>query len=396
MKILHLATFLQGGAGRVLVDLVTDQRGAGHEVAVVASRTSVPEAGYANHAAYLDALVRLDVPVRLVDSMFVRDHPANLAVVQAVGDLCPRGLEPDAIHTHAAVPSLVALVFAGARRRPMAVVQTMHGWSGTKTPGQVATDVALMNLVDRVAVPSRHAADVIASIGVVRPRIAVVAHGVGPDTTDLELRDRSVLRDMERARRAGLLVVACVGTVGARKNQRVLVDAIARMKGPRAAFAVFIGDGHADELLQAIEIAGLAGRVRVHGYSRAARRLAAGADVLVLPSRSEGQPLAVLEAFCDGTLVVVSGIPELAELVEDGATGLQFAVDDAGSLAAALDRLAVMPDDIRRAMTGRARLVQASRFTTSVMAHHYIDLYCESWHAQAPGPAPRPMVSPAA
>jgi glycosyltransferase involved in cell wall biosynthesis len=396
MKILHLATFLQGGAGRVLVDLVADQRGAGHDVGVVVTRTGAPEAGYSNHVTYLDELARLGVPVHLVDSMFVRDHAANLAVVRALGELCPPGHEPDVMHTHAAIPSLTALVFAGARRRPMAVVQTMHGWSGAKTPGQVATDVALMNLVDRVAVPSQYAADVIASIGVARCRIAVVAHGVGRGAGDLDLHDRAALRDMERARHAGLLVAACVGTLGARKNQRVLVEAIRRMTGPRSVYCVFIGDGDAADLDRAIAAAGLAGRVRVHGYCRAARRLAAAADVLVLPSRSEGQPLAVLEAFCDSTLVLASSIPELSELVEDGATGLRFAVDDAGSLATALDRLAIMPDAVRLAITGRARLLQASRFTTTLMANHYLDLYRESLRAHATERAPQPMVTPAA
>jgi glycosyltransferase involved in cell wall biosynthesis len=396
VKILHLATFLQGGAGRVMVDLVAEQRAAGHDVDVVASRTSVPEAGYSNHATYLDELAGLDVPVHLVDSTFVREHAANLAVVRALDGLCPPGHAPDVIHAHAAIPSLVALVFAGARRHPMAVVQTMHGWSGAKTPGQVATDVALMNLVDRVAVPSHHAAEVIASVGVARSRIVVVAHGVGDCATELDLRDRAALRDMARARQAGLLVAACVGTIGARKNQRVLVEAIRRMTGPRSVFCMFMGDGDAADLGAAIAAAGLGGRVRVHGYSRGARRLAAAADVLVLPSRSEGQPLAVLEAFCDGTLVLVSDIPELSELVEDGATGLRFAVDDAASLSAALDRLSIMPAEIRRAITSRARLLQASRFTTTLMANHYADLYRESLHAHLPASAPRPMVTPAA
>lgn len=397
MKILHLATFLQGGAGRVLVDLVADQQAAGHDVLVAASRTGVPDAGYANSVSCLDELARLSVPVCLVDSMFARDHAANLAVVRAIGDLCPPGREPDVLHTHAAVPSLVALVFAGARRRPMALVQTMHGWSGAKTPGQVATDVALMNLVDRVAVPSRHSAEVVASLGVAGGRVAVVAHGVGAGASDpLDVRDGSVLREMARARASGLLVVACVGTIGSRKNQRVLVDAIARMAGPRSAYAVFIGDGDVRDLLQTIEAAGLGGRVRVHGYSRAARRLAAAADVLVLPSRSEGQPLAVLEAFCDGTLVLVSNIPELAEIVVDGGTGLHFAADDAGSLAAVLDHVAAMPDRVRQAITGRARLVHGSRFSTAVMASQYAAVYRESCEALTSGPVSRPMISPAA
>ena len=42
MDILHLATFLQGGAGRVIADLACAQAGAGHRVTVVASRTGAP------------------------------------------------------------------------------------------------------------------------------------------------------------------------------------------------------------------------------------------------------------------------------------------------------------------------------------------------------------------
>jgi glycosyltransferase involved in cell wall biosynthesis len=384
MRILHLATFLQGGAGRVVVDLVTAQRDAGHDVSVVISNTGVDAPGCANNESYLAELARAGVGVQRVDSMFSRDQGENMAVVRALCTRFQPGREPDVVHSHAAIPSLVGLLFAGARRLPLAVVQTMHGWGAAKTPSQVATDIALMNLVDRVVVPSRYAADVIASLGVHRNQISVVFHGVGESSSDLDMRDRALLRDIERARAAGQLVVACVGTIGARKSQRLLVEAIAGMKGPRSAFGVFIGDGDAAELQRAIDGAGLSGRVRVHGYSRAARRLAAIADAVVLPSRSEGQPLAVLEAFRDGTLVAVSAIPEFTELVEDGATGLHFRVDDVTSLAATLDRLAVMPKATRDAITDRARLLQASRYTMATMASQYADLYREARASHGP------------
>jgi glycosyltransferase involved in cell wall biosynthesis len=92
----------------------------------------------------------------------------------------------------------------------------------------------------------------------------------------------------------------------------------------------------------------------------------------------------VLEAFRDGTLVAVSAIPEFTELVEDGATGLQFRVDDVKSLTATLDRLAVMPKATRDAITDRARLLQASRYTTSTMASQYADLYREARASHGP------------
>lgn len=372
MRILHLATFLQGGAGRAIVDLVREQLQAGHAVTVVASGTGAP--GYGNYQTYLDELEGLRVPVRLVDSMFVRAHAPNLAVVRAIDEIVRPGQEPQIIHAHGAIPSLVALLFAGARRTPLGIVQTMHGWGLVKTGDQVATDVAVLNLVDRVAVPSAESARMLASLGVAPARLAIVPYGVRADVPDPDDRDRQLIFDMGRARREGCLVIACVGTVSQRKNQVLIVEALARV-AELPALAVFVGDGDDQDLRWAAAAHGVEARVRLHGYSRAARAIAAAADVLVLPSRSEGQPVAVLEAFCDGTLVAVSDIPELVELVEDGMTGLTFAAGDAGSLASALVGIARLPNTTRRALRERARARYASRFTVTAMANSYAALY---------------------
>ena len=373
MRILHLATYLQGGAGRVIVDLAIDQHRGGHEVAIVTSRTAVP--GYGHYGAYIEELTAAGVELRLVDSLFTRDHAANVAVVQALTEHYAPGQEPAIVHAHAAIPSLIGLLFAGARARPIPVVQTMHGWGVTKTPGQAAADVSLMNLVSGVVVPSQHSAGLMASLGVLPDRLVTIPYGVGRDRVAPEPRDKEVLHAMSRAREGGAMAVVCVGTVGPRKNQTLLVEALRRI-GSAASIALWIiGDGDTGGLQAAISAMGLDRRIRLHGYSRAARSLAAGADVLVLPSRSEGQPISILEAYADGTLVVVSDIPELAELVEDGDIGTTFHSDDATSLAGALVGLAKMPESEREARRARARQVQESRYTTSTMAQQYLDFY---------------------
>lgn len=371
MKILHLAAFLQGGAGRVVVDLIAEQRRARHDVAVVASRTGAP--GYGHYPAYLEALTRMDVSLQLVDSLFSREPAANLAVVRALDARFPRGSEPDLLHAHAAVPAHIALTFAGARRRPTGIVQTMHGWGVQKTPAQAAADVTVMNLVDRVAVPSRHAAGQLASLGVAARRITVVPYGIGPLPASRDTRDDDALVEIDRARRDGAFVIACVGTIGARKNQRLLVEALAHVPRDVRIHAVFVGDGDAEGLRDAAAHAGVAHRVQVLGYRPAARQIAALADALVLPSESEGQPLAVLEAFHDGTLVVVSDIPELTELVVDGQTGLTFPARDAVALADTLRRMVAMPEGLRQTLRSQAR----AQYThaPAAMARRYADLY---------------------
>lgn len=372
MRILHLATFLQGGAGRAITDLVLEQHAAGHDVTVVVSGNGAP--GYGNYQAYLDELLGQHIAVHLVDSMFERTHAANLAVVNALDQMFPPGHEPQIIHAHAAIPSLVGLLFAGSRHGATATLQTMHGWGLVKTSDQVATDVSVLNLVDRVVVPSAHSAGILAALGVTPTRITMIPYGVRPQTGGVDDDDQQTLLAMTRARAEGALVVACVGTFSHRKNQTLLVDAVARV-GEMPVLAVFVGDGDQEGLRASIAAHGCDDRVRVHGYSRGARQLAAAADLLVLPSRSEGQPIAVLEAFCDGTLVAVSDIPELVELVDDGLLGFTFRSDDPADLAGTLRNFARLPASTRRLIRQRARARYGSRFTVAAMATGYLEVY---------------------
>ena len=174
--------------------------------------------------------------------MFERRYPPNLAVVRAIDELYAPGAEPDVIHTHAAMPSLVALVFAGARRTPIRIVQTMHGWGIVKTAEQVATDVALLNLVDRVMVPSAATAETLASLGVApvadHSRALRRWTGIGRARRPRSSPDRS---HGESASRWGSRGGVLLGTFGARKHQALLVDALASRRSE--VFAVLVGDG---------------------------------------------------------------------------------------------------------------------------------------------------------
>ena len=101
----------------------------------------------------------------------------------------------------------------------------------------------------------------------------------------------------------------------------------------------------------------------------------------------------MLEAFQDGTLVVVSDIPELTELVVNGQTGVTFPASDAVALAETLVRLVAMPEARRHTMRAQARAQHAARCSTAVMARRYEDVY---YNVLGTSPGARPRVSPAA
>ena len=105
-------------------------------------------------------------------------------------------------------------------------------------------------------------------------------------------------------------------------------------------------------------------------------------DVFVLPTRSEGFPVALLEAMACGLVPVVSAIDSgVPEVVHDGVTGFLPPVGDVAAFAAAidgLDRDTARLEAVSRAAAEATR--QAYDVRTRVAAYHalyagYLDLY---------------------
>ena len=98
------------------------------------------------------------------------------------------------------------------------------------------------------------------------------------------------------------------------------------------------------------------------------------ADVLVLPSLSEGLSNIVLEAMATGLPVVGTAIGGLREQIEDGVTGLLVAPRDADALVQALMTLLREPE--RRAKMGAAARIRVEqRYSLASMVDAYEDLY---------------------
>lgn len=91
--------------------------------------------------------------------------------------------------------------------------------------------------------------------------------------------------------------------------------------------------------------------------------LMAGAALVVVPSEwYEAFPRVVVEAFASGTPVAASDLGSLAELVEDGRTGLLFRPGDPGDLAARVEWLWAHRDRAA-AMRREARAEYEAKYT---------------------------------
>jgi glycosyltransferase involved in cell wall biosynthesis len=182
---------------------------------------------------------------------------------------------------------------------------------------------------------------------------------------------------------AGVLKILFVGSLIPRKAPLVLVDAVARLrdKGTTAA-VVFAGTGAlAAEIERLAAGHGLAVRLLGNVPPNEVRSWLATTDVMVLPSLSEGRPVAIMEAMASGVPVIATDIAGVRELVTTD-TGFLVEPDSPAELSHALLQLAGN-SNLRERLgeEGRNRIAVLGLTTQAVAKSHrrlYEDVTAES------------------
>ncbi len=171
-------------------------------------------------------------------------------------------------------------------------------------------------------------------------------------------------------------LIATVGRLSPEKGVDVLIDALAGMDGP-PAHAVIVGDGpQRAELIARAERRGVVARVHFVGYSAVPGDYLLAADVIVLPSRSEGIPNVALEAMALGKPLVAAAVGGTPEVVIDEQSGLLVASEDPAALGRAIARVTADPVLAHRLAAGGERRV-ADEFSIAARCDKILALYNE-------------------
>ena len=170
--------------------------------------------------------------------------------------------------------------------------------------------------------------------------------------------------------------IVSVGRLTPEKGHRLLVEAMPAVlrKVPEARL-VLCGQGPEEAALRARAGAlGVAARITLVGFAEDVRPLVAAADVVAMPSLSEGLGVAALEAMAMGRPVVASDAGGLPEAVADGGTGVVVPKGRVEPLAAAL--VALLSDPARARQMGEAGRRRAlERFDRPVVVGRIATLY---------------------
>lgn len=176
-----------------------------------------------------------------------------------------------------------------------------------------------------------------------RARSTVIYNGV--DTNHFRPSDEQERAQERRRRRIGAesFVVGTVGRLAVEKNQRVLVEAVAKLRANGIdAHLVLVGDGAARADLErlAAEL-GLSEHATFAGVASDVRPWLTIMDVFVLPSTNvETFSNAALEAMAMQKPVILSRLGGASEMIRDGVDGYVVDLDAlSGTILSLLTRL---------------------------------------------------------
>ncbi|MFT3894515.1 MAG: glycosyltransferase [Anaerolineales bacterium] len=156
--------------------------------------------------------------------------------------------------------------------------------------------------------------------------------------------------------RSELFKIICVGRLETIKGHQYLIEACSQLKAEHINFRCYlVGDGElSSRIQQEINRLGLASYVEMLGFQTHDKvaALLNEVDLLVLPSLSEGIPVAVMEGMAAGLPIVATAVTGVPELVENGVTGILVPSKDSAALAEAIRTLSLSPE--LRIQMGRA------------------------------------------
>ncbi len=293
-----------------------------------------------------------------------------------------RAFQPDVVHTHASKAGAIGR--RAARAVPAAaIVHTFHGhvleqyFTPAVARGLAAIERRLARATDRIVAVSHATAEDLLRLRVVEDerRLVVIPPGIDLDPfLSIAGRDGALRREIGAAQDD--CVAGVVGRLADVKRPEWALDVFELLAAryPRLHL-VFIGDGDQRALVErrirALPTA-LQPRAHLLGARGDMRPVLADLDLVLLTSRSEGLPVALIEAAAAGKPVVAANVGGVCEIVAHERTGFLGATVDelAFGLAQLLDAPATWP-----AIAVRARMRVESRHSARALADRLEALY---------------------
>ncbi len=308
--------------------------------------------------------------VHVIRERFIFDPAVLVAMRKLIATL-----DPHIVQTHGVKSHFLMRLAATHRQRHWIAFHHGYTWTNLKVRAYNQLDRWSLRSASRVVTVCRPFATALQEIGVRAERIAIQHNAVkaflpAPEARVLELRRTLGIP-------AGAQVLLNVGRLSREKGHADLIQAIAisrKANSDRTLRVVFVGDGpDGQRLRDAAREWAVADWVIFAGHQADVTPYYTIADLMVLPSHTEGSPNTLLEAMAAGIPIVATAVGGVPEIVTNNKEALLVEAHNPAALARAID--CVLGDqNLQRQLSSHARSAAAAyspaAYCDSMLALH--------------------------
>jgi glycosyltransferase involved in cell wall biosynthesis len=313
-----------------------------------------------------------------LDVHVIREHFLfDPAVIPAIKRLI-RVLNPDIVQTHNVKSHFLVRTIGIHRRYPWVAFHHGYTWPTLRVRLYNQLDRWSLRAASKVVTVCHPFARSLERIGVPSDRLVIRHNSVKPFVPVTEHRVLEIRRTLGIP--PGSRVILSVGRLSREKGQADLIEAVSLLRkenGSRNLCLVLVGDGPDKQKLQhAAAAAGIADSVLFAGHQTDVIPFYSMADLLVLPSHTEGSPNSLLEAMAAALPIVATAVGGVPEIVSDHKEGLLVHERRPAELAGAIS-LILGSETFRRRLSDSARSA-ASAYSPSAYCDFMLSLYRDS------------------
>ena len=275
----------------------------------------------------------------------------------------------DVVHTHGYFADICALPVA--RSLGIRTHSTSHGYIAGDNKLRVynVLDKYALRLCGRIIAVSDGIKDELVRSGIKQDKVTVIPNAVASSIGEDELLAGRHEKRLSLGIAPDDFVVGYLGRLSKEKGLHYLIQAIAELRDQMVTVKLLIvGDGperHALE--QMVKDKELDSCVIFAGFQDDIENWLSVFDVFVLPSLTEGTPMALLEAMATGVPVIATKVGGVPKVVNNQENGLLVPSGDHQAIINGLNMLKNNPEL-------RARLAKAG--TDTIKANYSVDMWC--------------------
>ena len=313
---------------------------------------------------------RLGVEVHVIREGF----PFDPRVLPAIRKIIA-AYKPDLVETHAVKSHFLIWLTRSFRHRAWIAFHHGYTWTSTRTRLYNSLDRWSLRSASQVVTDCQPFASDLEKIGVFPDRITVrhscVRDFVTPPSERVAVLRRALgISD-------GMEVILTVGRLSREKGQAYLVEAASLLQqrnGGRKMCFIVAGIGPDREMLEKLASAKqVSESFRFPGLVADIAPYYGLANMLVLPSQSEGSPNVLLEAMAAGLPIVATAVGGVPEIVANEKEALLVESRNATALAGAIERLCD-EGSLREQLSSAARS-KAKSYSPAAYCESLLTLY---------------------